>query len=82
VSDKIFTPKEAAKCLKVASETVIELLESGDLPGRQIGGEWRTTRRAIMSFVDGVPLQQTVCCTPTVCCTEGDQTTDGTTRCC
>ena len=81
VSDKVLTLEEAAKFLKVAPEAIADLLESGELPGRQIAGKWRTTKRAVISFVDGVPLQPMVCCTPTTCCPDAEQTADGTACC-
>lgn len=52
VSDEVLTIEEAAEVLKVTPEVVTGLLEDGDLPGRPVGGEWRTTKRALISFVD------------------------------
>jgi len=68
MDSEVLTVDEAAGRIKVAAEVVLSLLESGELPGRKIGGEWRTTMRALVSFVDGVPLQMT-CCVPEGCCT-------------
>ncbi len=70
MDDEILTVEEAASLLKVAPEIVANLLLSSELAGRNIGGEWRTTKRAVVSFVDGVPLQMT-CCSPDMCCTPG-----------
>lgn len=64
VSDEVLTIEEAAEALKVTADVVTGLLEDGDLPGRPIGGEWRTTKRALVSYVDGVPLQMGCCCAP------------------
>lgn len=63
MNDEVLTIEEAASVLKVASSVIGNLLEAGEIPGKQIGGEWRTTTRALVSYVDGVPLQ-TMCCTP------------------
>lgn len=63
MSDKILTIEEAAKRLKVAPEIVAGLLESGELPGRRVGGEWRTTSRALLGYVDGISTQGG-CCIP------------------
>jgi excisionase family DNA binding protein len=84
-ADTILTLDDAAKFLKVSTETIQGLLESDELPGRQIGGEWRTTSRALVSFVDGVPLQ-VACCTPSDCCTPAASSSlccqPGDTGCC
>lgn len=70
MTDEVLTLEEAARFLKVQPAIVSDLLQDEELPGRQIAGEWRTTTRALVSFVDGVPLQQTICCTPgSDCCT-------------
>ena len=66
--EEILTVEQAAGLLKVPSETVIELLLANELPGRSIGGQWLTTKRALMSFVDGAPLSG-MCCTSDSCCT-------------
>ncbi len=62
----ILTVDEAAQALRVEPEIVIHLLEASEIPGRLIEGSWRTTRRALASFVDGVPLQAS-CCSPYSC---------------
>lgn len=67
MDDDILTIDEAARYLKVSPEIVADLLKSSDLVGRTIGGEWRTTKRALLSFVDGVSLQG-ACCPPGMCC--------------
>jgi excisionase family DNA binding protein len=74
-TEVVLTAKEAARYLRVSFETIESLLESGELVGRKIGDEWRTTTRAVLSFVDGVPLQMTCCTTEdgqTVCCQPGE----------
>jgi excisionase family DNA binding protein len=70
MDSEILSVAEAAKLLKVPPKLVVNLLQTNELPGRNIGGEWRTTKRALVSFVDGVPLQM-VCCGPDACCTTG-----------
>lgn len=79
MSDDVLTANEAAHALKVSVEVVTALLTEGELPGRQIDGEWRTTLRALVSYVDGVPLVVN-CCVPgeagslaaANCCAPGD----------
>lgn len=74
ITDIVLTLDDAATFLKVSPDVVRGLLETEELSGRQMGGEWRTTTRAIISFVDGVPLQ-VVCCTSAegsaICCQPG-----------
>ncbi len=82
LQDDILTIDEAAAVLKVDAAIVQTLLEDQAIPGRQIGDEWRTTLRALVSYVDGVPIQgESSCCVPMQCCTpEGDST--GVIKCC
>lgn len=73
-TDTVLTLEDAAAFLKVSEDVVQNLLEQQDLAGRKIGGEWRTTTRAIIGYVDGVPMQTTCCTTEdgsTACCTPG-----------
>lgn len=80
MSAKILSVKEAAKRLDVKPDVVTELLESGDLPGRQIGGEWRTTTRALLSYVDGSPTEA-MCCPPGTCCVPVEQSATANNCC-
>ena len=70
MSDKVLTLKGAAKLLRVTSDTVETLLESGQLAGRQIEGEWRTTRRAVLFYIDG-GAGRADCCPPGCGAAEG-----------
>ena len=72
MDNEILTVEEAAMMLKVDDQVVTDLLVSSELPGRHVGGAWRTTRRALVSYVDGVPLQ-VMCCPPGECCTPGSE---------
>lgn len=65
--DDILTVDEAAGLLRVEPDIVLNLLMAGELPGRNVGGEWRTTKRALVSFIDGAPLDG-ACCTADGCC--------------
>jgi hypothetical protein len=84
VDDEILTVEEAAALLKVAPDIVTQLLLSSELAGRNIGGEWRTTKRALVSFVDGTSLQMS-CCSPEMCCAPDSAMAGvrgGSGRCC
>ena len=78
--ESILRLEDAAELLKVSEDVIQGLLESGEIPGRQIGGDWRTTTRAIVSYVDGVPLGVSCCTTDAsgMCCV----TSEGSTVCC
>jgi hypothetical protein len=75
MNEEILTLEEAAQFLKVDAHVIGSLLEAEELPGRLIGGQWRTTKRALISYVDSVPIQ-VACCTPAegmegACCQPG-----------
>lgn len=65
---EILTADEAAALLQVAPDTVIDLLKTSELAGRKVGGEWRTTRRALVHFIDGLSEGGSMCCPPGMCC--------------
>ena len=48
---EILTPAQLAGLLQVEEETVVELAESGELPGRKVGEEWRFSREAILAWL-------------------------------
>lgn len=68
MDNEILTAAEAAHLLKVSPETVIDLLKTSEIAGRKIGGEWRTTRRALLLFIDGLSEGGGMCCPPGMCC--------------
>ncbi len=70
MDDDILTAEEAAALLRVKADTILELLKTSELAGRKIAGEWRTTKRALLDFVDGMSSQMN-CCPPGMCCPPG-----------
>jgi excisionase family DNA binding protein len=44
---------EVAELLQVEADAVRDLAESGELPGRKIGDEWRFLRRAVLGWLGG-----------------------------
>jgi excisionase family DNA binding protein len=44
---------EVAELLQAEPDAVRELAESGGLPGRKIGDEWRFLRRAVLAWLGG-----------------------------
>jgi len=51
--NEVLDVSEAAELLRVSRDVVYELLKSGSLPGRKVGREWRMSRSAILSWLDG-----------------------------
>jgi excisionase family DNA binding protein len=49
----VLTVEQAAELLQVEADAVRTLAESGDLPGRQIGSEWRFARSAVLDWLAG-----------------------------
>jgi len=48
---EVLSPDQVAAFLQTSSEAVIEMANRGELPGRQIGGEWRFSRQAIIDWL-------------------------------
>lgn len=52
MASEILSPAEVAAYLQVSYITVIRLLLGGKLPGRKVGGSWRTRRRDLDRLFD------------------------------
>jgi excisionase family DNA binding protein len=50
---EVLTLDAAAALLQVAAGDVAALAESGELPGRKVGGEWRFAREAVLRWLAG-----------------------------
>jgi excisionase family DNA binding protein len=50
---EVLTIDEVAELLQTESDAVRELAESGNLPGRKIGDDWRFLRRAVLAWLGG-----------------------------
>jgi excisionase family DNA binding protein len=51
----VFTLAEAAGYLKLPEKTVLDLVQTQGLPGRQTGTEWRFLKEAIQEWLRGRP---------------------------
>jgi excisionase family DNA binding protein len=49
---EVITPAEAAELLRVDEATVIAMAESGEIPARKLGDEWRLTRSAVLRWLE------------------------------
>jgi hypothetical protein len=81
MQDEILTQEEAEALLRVAPDALAPFIESGELVGRNIAGAWRTTRRAVICFVEGVPLDISFC-EPGDCCDDESPESGTQGRCC
>jgi excisionase family DNA binding protein len=50
---EVLDAAQAAELLAVEEAAIVELAERGELPGRQIGGAWRFSRRALLDWLGG-----------------------------
>ena len=41
-----------AQLLTVSADTVYDLLQRGDLPGRKVGRKWLTTKAAVLKWLE------------------------------
>jgi excisionase family DNA binding protein len=48
---EVLTPAQAAELLQVGEDVVVELADAKQLPGRQVGGEWRFAREALLRWL-------------------------------
>jgi excisionase family DNA binding protein len=50
---EVLTVDQAAELLQVAATDLLAMAEAGDLPGRDIGGQWRFSRPALLAWLAG-----------------------------
>jgi excisionase family DNA binding protein len=48
----VLTLAEAAELLRVDEKTVAAMADSGELPARKLGDEWRLTRSAVLRWLE------------------------------
>jgi excisionase family DNA binding protein len=56
---EVLSSEEAAELLQVDLQTVLELSEAGELPGRKLGGDWRFSRSAVLRWLAGADRSTT-----------------------
>jgi excisionase family DNA binding protein len=56
---EVLTLEGVAELLDVAPELVVELAEKGEIPGRQIGSQWRFARPAVLAWLAQGPVPDT-----------------------
>jgi excisionase family DNA binding protein len=55
---EVLSPAEVADLLQVEERLVRKLADSGDLPGRKIGKEWRFSRRAVLEWLGAAEAEE------------------------
>lgn len=50
-TDEVLTTEEAAKYLKVTTQTVLKLFKTGELPGQRVGRHHRFLREDLKRFL-------------------------------
>ncbi|HEY7892603.1 MAG TPA: helix-turn-helix domain-containing protein [Solirubrobacteraceae bacterium] len=50
---EVLTAQEVAELLQVELSTVLELSAGGKLPGRELAGQWRFSRAAVLRWLEG-----------------------------
>lgn len=53
VEDDVLTLAEASRLLRVPPKIVVKLAQSGNVPARKVGKEWRFNRVALMEWLQG-----------------------------
>ncbi|HEX3519419.1 MAG TPA: helix-turn-helix domain-containing protein [Solirubrobacteraceae bacterium] len=54
---EVLTLEETAELLRLSAEAVRAIAEAGELPGREVDGQWRFSRSAILSWLSGQPSE-------------------------
>jgi excisionase family DNA binding protein len=55
---EVLTVEQTAELLQTDPHAVRELADSGELPGRRIGDEWRFLRRAVLAWLGGAEARE------------------------
>jgi excisionase family DNA binding protein len=55
-SNDVMTPEEVAGYLQLPKRTILAEANAGRIPAKQIGGEWRFLRRAIIHWFETKPI--------------------------
>jgi excisionase family DNA binding protein len=49
----ILTLAQAASYLQVSERTILRMLKAGEMPGRQVGSQWRFDREQLRAWIRG-----------------------------
>lgn len=60
----VMTIQEVAHYLQVSPSTIYKLANSGQLPGRKVGGRWRFARKTVEAWLANPPSENNPALTP------------------
>jgi excisionase family DNA binding protein len=52
---RVYTAEQTATVLQLSVRKVLDLLRTGELPGRHVGRQWRISESSLISFLEGRP---------------------------
>jgi excisionase family DNA binding protein len=55
---EVLTLEETAELLRLSAEAVRAIADAGELPGREVDGQWRFSRSAVLSWLSGKPIRE------------------------
>lgn len=53
LADDILTMEEARAILRIGRNTMLKALQDGEVPGVQVGRQWRISKKALQDFMAG-----------------------------
>jgi len=69
-SIKLLTPREAASILKISNRTLHRMIQTGQIPGLKVGGQWRILESRLEELVqeqeNTAPNAGVIACLPVV----------------
>jgi len=55
---EVMNAEQAGQFLQIEASVVIELADAGKLPGRKLGGTWRFSRSALVTWLSNMPPEK------------------------
>lgn len=53
MADDLMTMEEARAVLRISRSTILRGLQSGEIPGKKVCGQWRISRRKLEAYLMG-----------------------------
>jgi nitrogen PTS system EIIA component len=58
MTDDVLTIEQVAEYLRVSTKTIRRLVQRGELPGFQVGNQWRFRRALIEAWMEGQTVEK------------------------
>jgi excisionase family DNA binding protein len=55
---EILTMEQAAEFLQVSTRTIQRMVKAGEIPGRQVGSQWRFDREQLREWIRGEQIER------------------------